>query len=356
MKKKLLAILAAFVAVTPLAAVNAEDFDYSLGHEHNFIINKTQEDAHAAGDETVGIKMVSIGEDDEDPTNYVLGIATGAFTMKNTIYDNRGAYNSSNLPSKFTDSLAWNTVVADYNGAIKDALIEQGENLEYDVIISTPYVKNFNTTESYLKVPTSAQMLSWFANTKVSDTEYTLTSQGISDFKKIYFYSLGIIGGANSVMDQMDIPNLNTYSFKGYVLGDDPEVTSTDILTWVAIPTFADGELTSVTIKQISSNTNNSEHNMWMIVPILSFNKTYNCKFDTTKKTACFKCGDDYQWLVVGEQASTCSIVSGVTSKAKCVKNPPTGVEDYILEFAIAAGICGIVLFAVKRKSLFSRV
>ena len=97
-------------------------------------------------------------------------------------------------------------------------------------------------------------------------------------------------------------------------------------------------------------------NDFWITVPILYFNKTYDCRYDPVEKTACYKCGEEYQWLVVGKQAATCEAVSGVTSKAKCVKPPKTGVEDYILEFAIAAGICGLVLVAVKRKSLFSRV
>jgi len=39
MKKKLLAILAGFVAITPLAGVKAADIQYTIGTEHNFIVN-----------------------------------------------------------------------------------------------------------------------------------------------------------------------------------------------------------------------------------------------------------------------------------------------------------------------------
>ena len=359
MKKKLLAILAAVVAVSPVAVVNAAtDFDYSRGNEHNFIVNKQQEDAHAAGDETVGIKMISLGEDPED-SGYVLGLSTGAATFRGYgIYDARSAYSASNLPQKFEDSLAYQKMVEDFNGSIGNKLMEGDFEgmLKYDTSVTTPYVRNFNTDSKNIRVPKKDEVLSWFAYQKDSDTKYTLTSAGIENFKKFYAYSYPLVG----VLD-LTTNTMNGGHFSGYVLGDDPEVTSTDIYTWVmkVVYDWTDPEnpqIAAVTVERISNNTSITNKEAWVMVPILSFNKTYNCKYDTTKKTACFKCGEDYQWLVVGEQASTCSIVSGVTSKAKCVKNPPTGVEDYILEFAIAAGICGIVLIAVKRKSLFSRV
>ena len=66
MKQKLLAVLAAFVAVAPLAGVNAADIQYTIGTEHNFIVNQSQEDAHNAGDERVGIKVKALGEETDD--------------------------------------------------------------------------------------------------------------------------------------------------------------------------------------------------------------------------------------------------------------------------------------------------
>ena len=358
MKNKLLAILAAFVAVTPLTAVKAEDFDYSIGNEHNFIVNKQQEDAHAAGDETVGIKMISLGNDPE-AEGYVLGLSTGAATFKGYgIYDVYSAYSSSNMPTKFEDSESYKKMVEDFNGTISNKFGIVGEGLlEYDTAVTTPYVRNFNTDSKNIRLPKSTEVLSWFDNTKLTDTKYELTADGIKKFEAFYSYSYPLIATLDLVS------NTEGSHFYGYVLGDDPVVDSSagDIYAWVMKFTYdatniENPKITSVTVEKISNNASVSNKESWVMVPILSFNKTYNCKFETKKKTACFKCGDEYQWLVVGEQASTCSIVSSVTSKAKCVDNPSTGVEDYVLEFAIAAGICGIVLLAVKRKSLFTRI
>lgn len=361
MKNKLLAILAAFVVVTPLTAVKAEDIDYSIGNERNFFVNKQQEDAHAAGGddgETVGIKMISLGNDPE-AEGYVLGLATGAATVKGYgIYDKYSAYSSSNMPTKFEDSESYKKMVEDFNGSISNKLGMDGKDLlKYDTAVTTPYVRNFNTDSKNIRLPKSTEVLSWFDNTKLTDTKYELTADGIKKFEAFYKYSYPLIATLDLIY------NTEGLHYYGYVLGDDPVVDSSagDIYAWVMKFTYdatntENPKITSVTVERISNNASISNKESWVMVPILSFNKTYDCKFETKKKTACFKCGDEYQWLVVGEQASTCSIVSSVTSKAKCVDNPPTGVEDYVLEFAIAAGICGIVLLAVKRKSLFTRI
>ena len=359
MKKKLLAILAAFVAVTPLAGVKA-DIDYTVGTEQNFIVNETQEKQHNDESltqeqrESVGIKVISLGEDPDD-SGYVKALATGANTyVGKAIFDP-----NKDAPTSFEGSLAYEDLLNDFNGATADdmRLVDKmkDKNFDYNTQLTTPYVKNYNSDHKYLTLPTKDEILTWFANEKVNDNKYTLTADGLAKFKKWYSYSL--------TMMAIDYVTGNTLAYGGY-LTSSYEVTTDDILIWVIVPTInAEGEVTAITVQTISNNAlfaaqndRNSTLPLYVMVPVLSFNKTYNCRFEVVKQTACYKCDDKYQWLVVGEQESTCTIVSGVTSKAKCTDNPKTGVEDYILEFAIAAGICGIVLLAVKRKSLFSRV
>ena len=361
MKKKLLAILAAFVAVTPLAGVKA-DIDYTVGTEQNFIVNETQEKQHNDESltqeqrESVGIKVISLGEDPDD-SGYVKALATGANTyVGKAIFDPTQA-----APTSFEGSLAYEDLLKDFNGTTADdmRLVDKmkDSSFNYNTQLTTPYVKNYNLDHKYLALPTKDEILTWFANEKVNDNKYTLTADGLAKFKKWYSYSLELMG-VNHVLG-------DTLLFGGY-LTSSYEVTADDILIWVIVPTInAEGETTAITVQTISnkdlftaqhSRSDDDELPLYVMVPVLYFNKTYNCRFEVVKQTACYKCDDKYQWLVVGEQESTCTIVSGVTSKAKCTDNPKTGVEDYILEFAIAAGICGIVLLAVKRKSLFSRV
>ena len=362
MKKKLLAILAAFVAVTPLAGVKA-DIDYTIGTEQNFIVNETQEKQHKDETKTqeeresVGIKVISLGEDPDDE-GYVKALATGANTyIGKAIFDTT----ATTAPTSFEDSLAYADLLKDFNGATADdmRLVDKMKDtsFDYNTQLTTPYVKNYNSDHKYLALPTKDEILTWFANEKVNEHKYTLTDEGLAKFKKWYSYSIELMGVDKVLGSPIGYTGYLTSSF---------EKTTDDILVWVITPTInAEGECTAVTVETVSNNaiyqaqidrTGTLELPLYVMVPVLSFNKEYNCKFEAVPTYACFKCDDKYQWLVVGEQASTCTIVSGVTAKAKCTDNPKTGVEDYILEFAIAAGICGIVLLAVKRKSLFSRV
>jgi hypothetical protein len=346
MKKKLMAILAAFVAITPLAGVKAAEIDYSVGVEQNFIVNKDQEEAHAKGDETVGIKIVSLGEDPTD-SNYVKGLAKGAVAFLG------GAPFDINNVNSFNESIAYETLVKDFNGEIADGMTYFNLNgNEFNTQVTTPYVKNYNTDPTNLSLPTKDEFLSWFENTKVDETHYSLTAAGAEKFQNWYLYSLIVYF----------ISNQSVESYSGY-LTSSYEKVGDDYKVWIIVPTFNDeGIVTAVSVEQVSNNAliaaqgNQNTIKRFMMVPVLSFNKTYNCRFEVVPSYSCYKCEDKYQWLEVGKQASTCTIVSGVTSKAKCTDNPKTGVEDYILEFAVAAGICGIVLLAVKRKSLFSRV
>ena len=368
MKKKLMAILAAFVAVTPLAVVKA-DIDYTVGTEHNFIINKDQDDKHQKGNEDVGIKIISLGEDPED-SGYVKGLTTGAVALHGSAF-------FDGTPTSFEDSEYYKALKADFNGtASDDFLFTDAQGNSIDVTsITTPYVKNYNENSKYLTVPTKDEILSWFDHEEITPPSgaipaelgkiYSLTSSGLTKFKNWYKYSLDLAINLKTGIRDDATGTVISENVRGYVTSSYQKIGD-DYYVWVVLIEISGGNVTSVSIVPLSNNdmrtaytggiANPDELPVFMIVPVLSLNKTYNCKFEVVHTYSCYKCDDKYQWLEVGTQSSTCTIVSSVTSKAKCTDNPKTGVEDYILEFAIAAGICGLVLLAVKRKSLFSRV
>lgn len=126
---------------------------------------------------------------------------------------------------------------------------------------------------------------------------------------------------------------------------------------WVVKFTY-DGEhnITDITVEKepITSNA-------YDLVPVVYFDKTYDCTEresgnEEDKDYACYSCDNDYTWTVVGEQADNCTLVETINAKADCVKNPETGLEDYIVEFLVIAGICVGALIIVKRKELFRGV
>lgn len=354
MKKKLMAILAAFVAVTPLAGVKAADINYEIGSEHNFIVNKEQYDKHAKGDETVGVKVISLGEKTSD--GYVKGLAVGAPSMQfGWLKDPAGDEKT------YKDLRNYTSMLEDLNGSrAEDAALFKGLTDYPKFELTTDYVKNYNTDASNVDIMSAQDFLSWFqpASTLTAGQTYTLTSEEMNKFQLWFAYPLGTAYTWSQIIESIKNENPVLYeNFKNTKM-QGFTTKSYDATTgkiWVVNFEFTGNNITSVVLKEVDAATISDDLG-YFTVPILYFNEIYNCRFEVVPSYSCYKCDDKYQWLEVGKQASTCTIVSGVTSKAKCTDNPKTGVEDYILEFAVAAGICGIVLLAVKRKSLFSRV
>jgi len=347
MKKKLLAILATFVAVTPLAAVKA-DIQYTLGSEHNFIVNEEQYKTHnntALSQEerdSVGIKVVALGEKTED--GYVKALATGAVSM---IGGSPTEFASDWEEKTYKELRNYLHMYDDLNGGNTKKLDVPSTSGFPKISLTTDYVKNYNEDEKWVDIMSAKDFLTWMKGTDetpVSGSTYSLTDAELTKFNTWFYYTFLLTGEYTSLSPGTTIGGLYTKDF---------DATTGKI--WTVDITYADGKVTSAVLKEhVPTDFATSQH--YITIPILYFNEIYDCKYDKVEKTACYKCGDEYQWLVVGSQASTCEAVSSVTSKAKCVKPSETGVEDYILEFAIAAGICGLVLVAVKRKSLFSRV
>ena len=209
------------------------------------------------------------------------------------------------------------------------------------------YVKPYNEDEKWVDIMSAKDILTWMKGTETTpESGHTYSFEGteLATFKSWFYYTF-----LNAAKYE---EHFTTISIKGIYTKSYDKATGK---IWAVEVTRTGSEITGATLKEVTMSTIGT-NDFWLTVPILYFNKTYDCRYDPTEKTACYKCGEEYQWLVVGTQAATCEAVSGVTTKGKCVKPSKTGVEDYILEFAIAAGICGLVLVAVKRKSLFSRV
>ena len=359
MKRKLLAVLAAVVAATPLAGVHAADIQYTIGTEHNFIVNKQQEAKHNNPNitqeerDSVGIKVISLGAETDD--GYVKALSTGGISF---IF---GGPDVATPINTYKDLGNYQTMYADLNGNTGKSMNEtfvfgKGDNGE-----EYQYIKDIEQDEKWIDIMSVEDFLTWRGASKTTlaaGETYNLTATELETFKKWFGYEIDFANGFKEELEAMKDINPAAYeenknaAIKGIFTKSYDKTTNK---IWVVDMTIANKELTGVTVREVAIDAF-GEDDGYVTVPILYFNKTYDCKFKIVTQNACFKCGEEYQWIEVGKQASTCEAVSSITAKSKCVKPSNTGIEDYILEFAIAAGICGLVLVAVKRKSLFSRV
>lgn len=366
MKQKLLAVLATFVAVTPFVGVKAAEIQYSIGSEHNFLVNPDQQRIHEdqslpqAKRESVGVKVVSLGQVTDD--GFVKALATGAPSMTYGSPEPNTAVNS------YKDLDNYKHMFADLNGNTGDPLSEDGISNEFKVGKKAEgsdelydYVKDYDTDEQWIDIMSAEDFLTWMRGEKVtpaSGTTYALNETEFNKFKLWFGYEIAYAEKYAEILSAMQTSNPTVYEqFKNtkmkYIHTKTYDAATNKI--WTVELTMTGNTVTGATLKEVDLDDITADDGCFT-VPILYFNKKYDCKYQVTTQQACFKCGDEYQWIEVGKQASTCEAVSSITKKAKCVKPSKTGVEDYILEFAIAAGICGLVLVAVKRKSLFSRV
>lgn len=92
-------------------------------------------------------------------------------------------------------------------------------------------------------------------------------------------------------------------------------------------------------------------------IPVVYMDKTYDCKHGNLQtENVCYDCGEDYVWDVVGSRDKECKVIGKITNEASCVKPPKTGINEYIIEFGAVAGICAIILIAIKKKDLFRQM
>ncbi len=121
--------------------------------------------------------------------------------------------------------------------------------------------------------------------------------------------------------------------------------------------TKADGAVTNV---ELVAHTAEGTFNA-ALFSVLEMNKAYVCTDAPEESYACYECTTtdnqtEFQWRVEGTQADTCKKSTKITSKAKCVKSPKTGVDSYLIPSAIVLGVCAIVLTVVKRKDAFRSI
>ena len=94
---------------------------------------------------------------------------------------------------------------------------------------------------------------------------------------------------------------------------------------------------------------------------VIEMNKDYVCAEAPESSYVCYECTTEdnqteYLWRIEGSQADNCKKSTKITSKAKCVKSPKTGVDSYLIPSAIVLGVCAIVLTVVKRKDAFKAI
>lgn len=105
-----------------------------------------------------------------------------------------------------------------------------------------------------------------------------------------------------------------------------------------------------------------TEEDHGYVFTTVEMNEAFTCKSSTTDTYSCYECptGEenktDFVWKRDGAQDSACKKVDKITSKAKCVKSPKTGVDSYLVPSAIVLGVCAIVLTVLKRKDAFRTI
>ena len=124
--------------------------------------------------------------------------------------------------------------------------------------------------------------------------------------------------------------------------------------------TRANGEVTEYELVEIDPEDSAIEYSF--LFTTIEMNEAYVCKTATTDTYSCYECPTteenktEYLWRKDGSQADACKKVEKITSKAKCVKSPKTGVDSYLVPSAIVLGVCAIVLTVLKRKDAFKAI
>ena len=139
--------------------------------------------------------------------------------------------------------------------------------------------------------------------------------------------------------------------------------TDGDSLQYVVIKvTASNGEVTAAEVTEQDADYANSGEFSYLM-PVLYMNETYTCDTSTEAEYACYSCPDSsdttkttYIWSKTGSQDSSCTLVTTVSKKSKCVTPAKTGVDNYLVPVAIVLGVSLIVLTVVKRKDAFRAV
>ncbi len=316
--KRLMAILAAISLVVPFTnvlaegevitdcSVNSSCFVYKPGDEVNFYRSEKERELHntTAGQTTIVL------EDAGANSKYVKVLAIAPYGTQTPYFDEK----TEKVPTQEVKKEHISSINKESDFPWESAKAGADNNIEMSYI----------TLDELIKV---------FGAAKQADGTYTIDATKWGDK-----FILAAVGSRAS---------------KGFYTG------SYDLTTkkvWAVEYTLNDTEdkITAITVKQVAMNTNTYGY-----LPVVSFDKTYDCHARNEQdqnEMACYSCDNDYKWLQIGTQAATCTLVPDAKSKGTCVKAVKTGVEDYILEFAGIALICGIALVVAKKKDLFRSI
>lgn len=316
--KKLMAILAIISLVVPFANVKAEGdvitdcsvnsscFVYKPGDEVNFYRNDDEKKVRGDGQTTIVI------EDPGANSKYVKVLALSAYGTSIPYFDKK--VEAAPTTDVKRDHLSYIDKASEYvwSSAKRDAT----GNLEMTYI----------TLDELIKV---------FGAAKQADGTYTIDATKWGEK-----FALAAVG---------------KYASKGFYTGTyDLETGKVWAVEYTLNETDDTTTVTAITVKEVAMDSNTYGY-----LPVVSFDKTYECHSRTEQnevEMGCYSCDGDYKWLQVGTQAETCEYIPTSKSKGTCVKAVKTGVEDYILEFVGITLVCGIALVIAKKKDLFRSI
>lgn len=314
--KKIMMMLAALAVSVPFISASALDilncsvsepcYTYTAGEEVNFY--KTKEEAEL-GSTSSGVTTIVL-EDNGSDSQYVRALSAFIFGTSTPYFDSNEEKEPMTLVKKENLSEIEST-----QGALDSVKTDSDGNYVIDYI-------------------TLDELISVFGATKNADGTYSID-----------------VDTWGSTFETFAIGSFASEGF--YTSTYDTETNK----VWVVDYTWSSNDISAITVKEVDM-----ENNTYGYLPVMYFDKTYDCKERTVTppttedEYACYSCDDDYTWTKVGSQASTCTLVESVTSKSSCVVSAKTGVEDYIIEFVGVAFVCGIAFYLAKRKDLFRNI
>src|SRR5574344_588893 len=361
--KKLMMALMGLLVVVPVGFVKAEEsanyYSYTKGEVINFY---STNDEYANKTKNTGLVSIAL-EDKEAASGYVkifgLGFNYGA---KEDYCDNYGV-------DKTATSYKYTIYYKEFVGALT--------NDKASTYVESTFLKDTDSVE----LMSLADIIDIFGATDAGNGTYTI------DVAKTLTTAQG---------NQVKIGDLFTQEFVGTVSGNGFYTATMYDATQVyavvfthATPGDNSTDITGITVKPVAIQDSATDYAM---VGTMYFDMTKDC-YPTTVKKNCYVCNNTYSWLTTGTQDSSCTLVTGVTdqdtcvapkacyncdgtykwynegsqdstctkvdnvtSESSCVVSPKTGVSTHILEFAIMASVCAIILVVVRRKELFKSI
>ena len=313
MKKKILAVLAAVVAIVP-TMVSAATF--TAGDYVNYFKNDADKSAYSAGSTNVGMSTIFVAED----------------------------------ASKVKDGKKYHKVIPSYANA--GSICDSATKCLTD---SDTFAAAVTHLAGVLESPAA-----WYASDKLV-VEMASKADMVAAFKLT-----SDAAGTNVVLTDKTKALLSMITGgpigrNGLRTGDQYVVTGEAKGTngyYGLKVTKKDGKVTAATVVDNIATTESTVYFM----NVVYMNESYTCDEGDLNEAACFECPTgtkdetSYVWKTVGEQDEACKVVETINTKAKCVKSPKTGVDNYLIPAAVVLGVCAIVLTVLKRKDAFKAI